>query len=215
MDNEFSGYDKCVKKAKQNIDRFVFHAPFNELCPAAIDPMIVEVAKKRYAQAYNLMHSYDISKMIVHSGFVPMIYFEEWFVDKAVAFWQEFLVDKPKKLNIYLENVLESSPDMLIEIVAAINDERVKLCLDIGHAALIGPDLSLIQWAERMLPYLGHVHLHNNHGKRDTHNALDDGIIDIAPIIRYISGAAPEVTFTLEIVDAQTSIEWLNANVFI
>jgi sugar phosphate isomerase/epimerase len=33
-----------------------------------------------------------------------------------------------------LENVLEDSPDELIGIVQGVNDPRLRLCLDIGHA---------------------------------------------------------------------------------
>ena len=36
---------------RQAAKRFVFHAPFNELCPAAIDPLAVSLARHRYAQA--------------------------------------------------------------------------------------------------------------------------------------------------------------------
>ena len=32
-------------------DRFVLHGPFNELCPAAIDPLVLEITEKRYRQA--------------------------------------------------------------------------------------------------------------------------------------------------------------------
>ncbi|MBQ9857686.1 MAG: hypothetical protein IJO77_01655 [Oscillospiraceae bacterium] len=51
MDTYFEETDKIVREKMKHADRFVFHAPFNELCPAAIDPLVVEVTKKRYKQA--------------------------------------------------------------------------------------------------------------------------------------------------------------------
>jgi len=215
MDTGFSRSDARVRNEMRGVERFIFHAPFNELCPAAIDPLIVEIAKKRYAQAYGLMRGYGINKLIVHSGFVPMIYFEDWFIEKSVDFWREFLADKPDGFRLYLENVLESAPRVLADIAAAINDERFQLCLDIGHSAILESDIPITDWAKQMLPFLGHVHLHNNCGKRDTHNALGDGIIDVAAVIRAIMDSAPDVTFTIETSDGMSSIEWLKANVFL
>ena len=39
--------DRCLAAA----DRFVLHGPFNELTPAAIDPMVLRVTETRYRQA--------------------------------------------------------------------------------------------------------------------------------------------------------------------
>jgi len=215
MDVGFVQSDERVRSYMKGVNRFIFHAPFNELYPSAIDPLIVEVANKRYAQAYGLMCGYGINRMIVHAGFVPMIYFESWFKEKSIKFWRDFLQDKPDGFKVYLENVLEGSPDMLCDIAAAVGDERFRLCLDIGHSALLGTGLTIAEWAERMLPFLGHVHLHNNFGKRDTHNALGDGVIDVAAAIRVIAESAPDVTFTIEASDAAASIEWLESNGFL
>jgi len=211
----FEANDKLVRDKMRDVGQFVFHAPFNELCPAAIEPLIVDVAKKRYAQAYEVMTGYGIEKMVAHSGFVPQIYFPEWFVEKSVAFWQEFLSDKPKEFRLYLENVLEDSPDMLIEIAEKVNDERFRLCFDIGHAGIMGKSIPITEWANRMLPFLAHVHLHNNHGKRDTHNALYDGAIDVASVISMLRNAAPKVTYTLEVINADESAKWLKSNGYI
>ena len=215
MDDGFTMSDARVREAMAAADRFVFHAPFNELCPAAIDPLIVRVAKKRYARAYELMRGYGVDRMVVHSGFVPMIYFEEWFVDKSIGFWKDFLSDKPAGFKLYLENVLESSPAMLVEIAAAVDDERFGLCFDIGHAAIIDPDMVMGQWAEQMQPFLGHIHIHNNYGKRDTHNALGDGVIDIAAAIRLFDEVAPAATLTIETSDGKSSVAWLVDNGFL
>jgi sugar phosphate isomerase/epimerase len=213
MDRDFETWDKQVRGKIRDMDRLVFHAPFNELCPGAIDPLIAEVAKRRYAQAYQLMRGYGINAMIVHSGFVPMVYHEGWFAEKSIEFWSAFLADKPDDFRLYLENVMEPSPDMLLEIVRGVNDSRFRMCLDIGHAAIVGKGLSLTEWVERFLPFIGHVHLHNNHAERDTHSALDDGTIDLAPLIRTVANAVPDVTFTIETAgSARSSVEWLLAN---
>ena len=215
MDRNFEIWDAGVKLQMQGVERFIFHAPFNELCPAAIDPLIVEVAKKRYAQACALMRGYGINTMIVHSGFIPILYDETWFAANSIEFWKEFISDKPDGFNLYLENVFEQTPGMLREIARGVNDEKFRLCFDVGHAGLYCDSVSLVEWAEQVTPFLGHVHLHNNNGENDTHNVLSDGKIDVAAIIKKILREAPQTTFTIEAVGGKPSLEWLKAGGFL
>ena len=65
-------------------ERFFLNAPFNELCPAAVDPMIVDVAKMRYKQTFILTCSYGIGNMIVHQGYIPTFYSNDWFVSHSI-----------------------------------------------------------------------------------------------------------------------------------
>ena len=51
--------------------RYIFHAPHHELSPCAIDPMALELANLRYNQAYELAKHYGITRMVVHSGYIP------------------------------------------------------------------------------------------------------------------------------------------------
>ena len=215
MDQDFETWDNQVREKIRGMKNFMFHAPFNELCPAAIDPLIAEVAKKRYAQAHQLMRGYGIADMVVHSGFIPMVYHAGWFAEKSVDFWSAFLADKPDDFRLYLENVMEPSPDMLLEIVRGVNDSRFRICLDIGHAAIVGKSLSLAEWVGWFLPFIGHIHLHNNYAAQDTHSALGDGAIDLAPLIRMVVDVVPEATFTIETAGcARSSVEWLLGNGF-
>ena len=214
MDREFEKWDSRVRREASGVDRLFFHAPFNELCPAAVDPLITDVAKMRYRQAYILMRSYGINTMIVHSGYLPLLYSVDWFITNSIEFWQEFLYAKPNELKLYIENVFEKTPELLNEIVSGVNDERFRLCYDIGHAAVFGEGVTVTEWAEQAAPFLAHVHLHNNDGRSDTHNAPGDGISDIAAVIRKISEAASEATFTIESVDVESSVSWLKTNGF-
>ena len=49
------------------IDRFWFHAPFAELCPAAIDPKVRQVTMERYRQAVATAQSLGICRLVIHS----------------------------------------------------------------------------------------------------------------------------------------------------
>lgn len=215
MDTDFEYWDDLTKDKIAGVDRLIFHAPFNELCPAAIDPLIAAIAKKRYEQAYRLMCSYGVHAMVVHSGYSPRAYYDSWFIDKSEAFWREFLQNKPAGFKLFLENTFESSPELLVEIIKRVDDGRLRFCLDAGHAATSGATLTIAGWVKRTAPYLAHVHLHNNYGGRDSHNALGDGTIDIAALIRGISSVSPDTSFTIEASDCQSCIKWLRENSFI
>ena len=192
--------------AALEVPRRVFHAPFAELCPAAIDPLVREVAKRRFLQAAALAKRYGAEKMVVHSGFIPLVYYPEWFAPQSAAFWREFLNDVGG-LTLCVENVMETSPDALRQIAEQVNDPRLRICFDVGHAFCQSGDLA--PWLDALAPYSSHVHLHNNHGTFDEHLGLPDGTLDIAALIRQLEALAPQATYTLEVRSARASVEWL------
>ena len=107
MDTEFEKTNALALKKKDGVGRCMLHAPFNELCPSAIDPLVLDVAKKRYAQVFELAQGYGINRMVVHSGYVPFVYFPEYFTSRSIEFWREYLQKLPDDFTIVLENVLE------------------------------------------------------------------------------------------------------------
>ncbi len=187
----------------------VLHAPFNELCPAAIDPEVRRVTRMRYEQAWAMAQRLGASRMVVHSGYIPLIYFPQWFVEQSVQFWKDFLRDKPADCRILLENVLEPEPDMDLELVRRVNDPRLKLCLDLGHANSQVSETPVEAWVRRWAPCLGHVHLHNNGGGWDTHSGLAEGTIPMEHILDLLGRLAPQATWTLETTKAGPSCKWL------
>ena len=192
--------------AALEVPRRVLHAPFAELCPAAIDPLVREVAKRRFLQAAALAKRYGAEKMVVHSGFIPLVYYPEWFAPQSAAFWREFLNDVGG-LTLCVENVMETSPDALRQVAEQVNDPRLRICFDVGHAFCQSGDLA--PWLDALAPYSSHVHLHNNHGSSDEHLGLPDGTLDMAAVIRQLEALAPQATYTLEVRSARASVEWL------
>lgn len=192
--------------AALEVPRRVLHAPFAELCPAAIDPLVRAVTRRRFLQAAALAKRYGAEKMVVHSGFIPLVYYPEWFAPQSAAFWREFLNDVDG-LTLCVENVMETSPDALRQIAEQVNDPRLRICFDVGHAFCQSGELA--PWLDALAPYSSHVHLHNNHGSFDEHLGLPDGTLDIAAVIRQLEALAPQATYTLEVRSARASVEWL------
>ena len=208
IDGHFDEYDRIIRAKIQGVDRLVLHAPFNELFPSAIDPMVLKVTRFRYNQAVGLARSYGINRLVIHSGFIPQLFFKSWFADRSIEFWQDFLRDKPGDLQICLENVLEDEPELLCCIAERVGDARLRLCLDTGHA-FSASKVDPLEWVRVCAPYLAHLHIHNNTGEYDMHNALGDGGINMAALLETCGRLCPEATYTIETVKLKESLDWL------
>ena len=208
MDTDFPHWEALTHANLTGIDRRVWHGPFNELCPAAVEPLVVDVTRRRLEQAYRLAASFAVGRMVVHSGYVPHIYHQGWFIEQSVAFWRTFLQDKPADFALLLENTLEESPGILRGIVEGVGDPRMLLCLDIGHAGGVFSTTPVMDWVEACAPVLGHVHIHNNYHVEDVHNPPGDGLIDMEAAIERVCELQPEATFTAETEDMQAAVAW-------
>lgn len=207
MDDKFDEVHPKVLEETDGICNRVLHAPFNELFPCAIDPKARELAAERYRQAICLAKNYGATKVIVHGGYNPWIYFPVWYIEQSILFWKEFLKEDPG-MEIVLENVLETEPQWLLEIVKGVDDPRLRLCLDIGHVNAYSK-IPVADWLKEWAPYLSHFHIHNNDGSWDTHSALDCGTIPMRELLTMAEELCPDATFTLELMEAEASVRWL------
>ena len=210
------------------------HAPFAELSPCAIDPRVREVVMLRFrqtaqcaeletaltaaqaeyqkaAEAAQAALALGIRRIVVHSGYIPLVYFPEWFTARSVEFWREFLRDAPDGLCLALENVMEPGPDMLVQIAAGVDDPRFGLCLDVGHANTRVSETPPLDWIAPMAPWLRHVHLHNNDGDWDLHDALGQGMIPMPDILAALAEQCPAADYTIENQNCEPSLRWLCA----
>ena len=215
MDLNFPETDARARSAMEKAPGRVFHAPFAELCPAAIDPLVREVTKKRYLQAIALARSYGIRRIVIHAGFVPQVYWPEWFVPQSVEFWKSFLPEVEPDMTLCLENVMEPDAEMLVSIAEQTDDPRLRLCLDTGHAASRPFPVPIEEWIDREAPYLAHLHIHNNDGTRDQHASLGTGKLNMKALIDRVERLCPEATYSLENLTAADSVAWLRENTFI
>ena len=198
-----------VQRETEGFARLWLHGPFAELTPCAIDPLVRDVAFRRFRQTVQAARQLNIRRVVFHGGFIPHVYYPEWYVEQSVMFWRGFLREVPQDMTLALENVMEPSPDTLVSIVQQVNDPRLGLCLDVGHANTCVSTTPPAEWIAPMAPYLHHVHLHNNLGDTDLHAPLGEGTVPMAEIIDAVLRAAPQATFTIENQNALPSLQWL------
>ena len=207
MDDEFTATDAVVREKLEGIGRKVLHAPFNELFPCAIDRKARSLAAQRYRQAIGLAKTYGATKVVVHGGYNPWIYYPVWYTEQSIIFWKEFLREDPG-MEIVLENVLETDPQWLLDIVKGVGNPRLKLCLDIGHVNAYSK-IPLNDWLENWAPHISHFHIHNNDTSWDTHSPLTEGTIPMKDLLEKAYLLCPDVTFTLELMEAEASVKWM------
>lgn len=210
MDVKFQGVDGAVKKKLEGIHASALHAPYNELFPCAIDLKARELAASRYRQAIDLAKRYGSAKVVIHGGYNPWIYFPVWYVEQSILFWKEFLAEDPN-VEIALENVLETEPAWLLDIVKGVDNHKLRMCLDIGHVNAYSK-VPVMEWLETCAPYISHFHVHNNDTSRDQHNALNEGTIPMKEFLLRAEERCPDATFTMELMKDGPSMQWMAEN---
>ena len=216
LDEEYDDAYKLVsEKVSVNPDT-IFHAPYNELFPTAIDKRVRDVAIYRYEQALKLAKDFGAKKIVIHSGYMPASYYKVFFISQSIKFWKEFLANHPGDYIICLENVMDDDPGMLLEIVKTVDDDRLRLCVDVGHANVTGTDPA--KWIETCGKYISHLHIHNNYGvekdgeggaSADKHLPLGEGVIDIDLLLHKAQKIDDNITATVECNNLKPCADWL------
>ena len=208
MDSLLEQTKPRVEEQVRGIARRIFHGAFNELFPCAIDPLARELAARRYSQALRLAQAYDARKIVFHGGYLPHVYYPCWYTERSVLFWKEFLREVPEHVILCVENVLESDPAWMAQIASGVDDPRLRLCLDVGHAHVCS-QIPVEQWLETMAPWLEHFHIHNNDRSFDTHSPLNQGTIPMADFLARAEALCPDASFTLEVTNGREDVQWL------
>ena len=88
-DEHYAEGERVIREKLSYAEGVTLHAPYNELFPTAIDPKATALAVSRYEEALAAAASFGIRKIVIHSGFAPMLYFESWFLERSVWFWKK------------------------------------------------------------------------------------------------------------------------------
>lgn len=211
MDDGEKIYDTKIKELSGECTNFCFHAPFYELTMGAVDEKVKALSMDRFNQFINIVKKYNPKKLIFHTGFLPNVYYKEWFIPNAITFLKDFLKDKDENIDICIENVFSDSPDFIYDIVREVNKvskKQVSVCLDIGHINAYAHDTTIYEWIDKCKDYISHFHIHNNDTKKDTHSDFDDGNIDIPKVVDYAIQYIKTPSFTIEACEAEKLVDF-------
>ncbi len=172
-----------VKLYKEEFKEFngkkSLHGPFIDLKPSSPDLLIRQVSYKKYFDTIKIAKELDIDYIIFHSQINP--YLNEGFIrelnnKQSKDFWNKILDETKYKGTILIENIFEESPNMLKEYIEKINNPKVKVNLDIGHAKL--GKVKLEEWIRSLAKYIEYIHIHSNNGIHDKHERPSQEEID-------------------------------------
>lgn len=174
------------------------HAPFFDLSPGAMEPMVRQITLQRLTQALQAAGHLGAHLMVVHPGYDRWRYPNlamAWADHAAVTFAPLVAMAEQLDCRLALENIYEEKTETLTALVDRIDSPWFGHCFDIGHWRLFGR-LPQEQWLANIAPRLLHLHLHDNHGQNDDHLPVGEGAIDFAPLFRALAGmpAAPSIT---------------------
>jgi len=212
LDN-FDSKHAQITQYMQGISGVSVHGAYLDTFYTSKDPLIREVSKKRFLQSVQAAAFHSIDRVVFHTAYRR--YFDghskpalDNFLKKSIEFWQNFEENIPDGMTVYLENVEEENPEILIKIIEGINSPKIQACFDVGHA-FCSSSVDLITWINVLGGTIGHVHIHDNDGSFDQHLPLGKGKIPILNTIQEIlKHVGDKIPFVLEC-DVPESLECL------
>lgn len=206
--------DEQLEQYKQRMSGFIgerelsLHGPFFDLAPASFDSKIRRVTQQRFQTTYQVAKALGAKRIIYHTGFIPITYYIEGWLGNSIAFWKAFMQDKDESIQIHMENVYEEEWWPMVKVIDEVGHAAFSACLDVGHVNAYSTK-SIEEWIQGLGNRIGHVHLHNNDGTKDSHGTLNRGTLDMKSTLEKIKQIAPEATWTIEIADKEEVIESL------
>ncbi|MEI8354598.1 MAG: sugar phosphate isomerase/epimerase family protein [Deltaproteobacteria bacterium] len=177
-----------------------FHAPFIDLNPGSLEPLVRQATLHRFNQLFDVAEVIRPSVIVFHPGYDRWRYGETWqkWLDNSIDFWQKLLVRAERiGCTIAVENIFEEEPSTLRLLFEAIDSPLFRHCFDVGHWNLFAK-VSLDDWFAQVGGYIAEAHLHDNNGIRDDHLPLGEGGIDFYALFALLKRHAPEAAYTLE-----------------
>lgn len=194
-----SEFERVAKILRENGIRPTVHAPFCDLSPGAFDGLVREASLRRLEEALEVARFFEPEVVVLHSGYHPGYHKERQ------SAWQELLRPGLERLvkraeglglRLALENVFEPYPELLTQVVEAIDSPALGYCFDAGHALAFARS-SWEPWLSAFKGRLFELHVHDNDGSWDDHLVPGRGKIPFPEIFAFLrkEGLSPAITY--------------------
>lgn len=176
------------------------HGAFFDVTVFSCDPKIREVSLLRMRQSMEIAKKMGLRAVIFHGNYLPFLRGEGY--DKLwIAYTEETIRNLAKEypgIDIYLENMFENSPEMLVRLAERLTDvPAFGLCLDYSHALLTSGQSEM--WMRTMAPYIRHMHVNDHRFDGDIHLVPGEGKTDWKEFAELKEKYAPEATVLFEV----------------
>jgi sugar phosphate isomerase/epimerase len=185
--------------------KLTIHAPFMDLNPGAVDPMVRSVTQVRYRQLLSVAAILKPRAAVFHAGYDRWRYGgrKDVWLDYSVDTWRKVMESASKTgLRVAVENVFDDDPEALHMLIKKVDSPDFGFCFDTGHFNLFS-SVPMERWFETLGRHLIEVHLHDNDGTADSHWALGRGTVEFETFFSLMKAHAPMPVFTIEAHDKE------------
>ncbi len=191
-------------KSRNLPDCCTLHGAFFDVIVFSSDRRIRETAELRIRQSLDIARRMGVSGVVFHTNQSPQLtsesYIRGWHEMNA-SFWSRILTEY-SDINIYLENMFDSSPVMLARLAKELSAfSNFGVCLDYAHATIFGGGAD--SWVEMLSPYVKHIHINDTDLINDLHLAVGDGKIDWNKFAEYYNKYFKDCTVLIEVRGAE------------
>lgn len=164
------------KNCGRNLSEDTMHGAFLDIVINSDDKRIFDISSLRVHQCMDIARRMGLKAVVFHTNYIVNFrlqsYIDNW-LDRNEQFWREILKEYPEQM-IYIENMFDDSPDMLLKLYEMMADEpRFKICLDVAHAFISGKPIE--NWYSSFKNRVGHMHINDNDAKQDLHLPVGSG----------------------------------------
>lgn len=190
------------------------HAPFHDLNPGALEPMVRDVTRHRLAQTLAAAEQLGARLIVVHPGYDTWKYGgqDHLWLEQSLSFWPPLLAAAGDAgIVLALENIFEVHPRLLAALLDQFDSPSIGHCFDVGHWRLFAGAVTLTEWFSALAHRTVHLHLHDNRGTGDDHLPIGEGDIDFATLFRLVAALPKAPTMTLEAHSREALLRSLSA----
>ncbi len=197
---DFQHLGACADQLKEQNLSTTLHAPFTDFNPGSSKKRIHKTSLQTADLSLQLAKKLHARRIVFHPGLTfgsDPKKLDIW-LKNSLDFWPEFLERAAQfDCTICIENIYETTPDLFIQLFTMLDSPYLGHVFDIGHWNLFGGG-KLIDWLNKISPYLKHLHLHDNHGERDEHLAIGQGYVPFSTLFGWLQKNSVSPTMTLE-----------------
>jgi sugar phosphate isomerase/epimerase len=176
------------------------HAPFFDLAPGATDSRIREDSREKLRRAFSLIEVFKPKSIVCHLGYDDNHHsykIDEW-LRISVETWSELLgIASKTDTPVMFENTYEQLPDIHLQLFEKLPGSSFGFCMDVGHLMAYAGSTWQV-WLDKLQPWLGQVHLHDNDGDRDDHIAIGQGCFNFVELFDHLHRENISPLITLE-----------------
>jgi len=187
-----------------------FHAPFIDLNITSPDRYVRDYSFRMLDFALETAIRWGAKKLVIHTSYNPLIAFKKYQDEFAANFVEAIspFIGRAAEndLVICVENIFESTPCIVSEIVGKAASPNVKVCLDIGHANIFS-SIGVGEWVRILGSHIGYVHLHDNDGVFDTYLLPGGGNADIESVLSELARLNGKTAIGLEVTAPEGRLE--------